>query len=378
MRKNARKFNQNILDARNEFNFRKILFMILKNLVKTPKKHIGYFIPQTFNNQNKITSTTPLLNVFQSNKKIPNLNILKEVINNQDYKDVEHAMKEFHHYVDFAIHKKFTYDQEKFQAKETCFFWLAKILVIGTENTNIIGYPYNISLYHSVDQNSKDYFSPLVWNIILNGSNYLGKDYFNHNVILYKIFNSNLLQKTKRENFLVIQSILLFFEHVLWSSQSFNLLNDDYKFLNDMYQEHFDKQKPIKPKVKLLSKQIIEEKKDNIEKIISQREKDIEKFIPKPPQFNMELIKKYENKKSPKSKKSKKSKKNKKEDEEEYFLPDVFYNFELPSINDKKIINNIKKNKNTIQIPIVKPIVLLSDKKSKKNSGIQFNILKTN
>lgn len=370
MRKEARKNKINILDARNEFNFRKILFMILKKLIKTPKKHIGYFIPQSFNNQNKLTSNTPLLNIFDG-KDIPNLNILKEVINNQDYKDVEHAMKEFHHYIDFSIHKKMIFDQQMFHAKESCFFWLAKILVIGAEHTNIIGYPYNISLYHSVDPNSKDYFSPLIWNILLNASKILGKDYFNHVVLLYKIYKSNILHKTQRENFLIIQAVLFFFEHVIWEQPFIHLLQDDYEFINDLYQKYQTKDKPP---VKLKSHKTIEQTKDNIEKLIQKREEEIKNLLPPPPDFKIQEIKKSDKPETPK-KRGRPSKKKKKKEltEEEIKIPDIFYIFHPPSRNDKKTIQQVNIEKNKPEIPIVKPVVI-DDKLFKKNSKSYTNL----
>lgn len=382
MRKNARKNNLNILNARNEFNFRKILFMILKYLVKTPKKHIGYFIPQSFNNQNKITSHTPLLNVFEG-KQIPNLNILKEVINNQDYKDVEHAMKEFHHYLELAIHKKFIFDQENFETKNACFFWLAKILVIGAENTNIIGYPYNISLYHSIDPNSKDYFSPFVWNIVLNGSKKLGQQFLKHNIALYKIFNMNILQKSKRENFLVIQSILLFFEHIIWKKPNINLLNDDYQYIDSLYIEHQNtinntntnkSSSKLKP-IKLKSSKIIEDSKDDIEKIIMQREKEIQNLLPKPPDFEIQEIKKSDKIISKKSKKKRKT-----QIDEDFELPHVFYDYNPPTQKDKDIIKKIQKHfhkLNSLQNIIVRPFSV-TEERNKNNSYSNIYVKKLN
>lgn len=383
MKKNARDMKLNILDARNEFNFRKILFMILKKILKTPKKHIGYFVPQSFNNQNKITSHTPLLNIFDD-KNIPNLNILKEVINNQDYKDVEHAMKEFHYYVDFSIHKSMTFDQEKFEAKNNCFYWLAKILVIGAENTNIIGYPYNISLYHSIDPNSKDYFSPLVWNIILNGSKKLGKDYFNHIVMLYKIFNSKVMKQTNRENFLVIQAVLLFFEHILWTPPNILLLQDDYDFLDELYQQYANiKSNNITKPPKLKSHKVIEENKDDIEKIITQRQQEIADFIPKPPDnFVFETITKSN---SPKiNKKRKRNRKGKiiyDSDDPEIQLPDIFYEFTTPTDKDFQVYKDVQSEKYKLsqQFRPIKPIPLINDKsksKSKIINSLSININK--
>lgn len=356
MKKNASRNNLNILEARNEFNFRKILYMILKKIVKTPKKHIGYFIPQCFNNQNKITSHTPLLNVFDG-KNIPNLNILKEVINNQDYKDVEHALKEFHHYVEMSIHKKFTFDQQQYESKENCFFWLAKILVVGAENTNIIGYPYNISLYHSVDPNSKDYFAPIIWNIILNGSKKLGKDYFKHLVSLYKIFNSRILQKTKRENFLIIQGILFFFEHVTWNPTNISLNQDDYMLIDTLYKK-YEQTTPTKPEIKLKSQDLIDDSKDDIEKMIERRKKEVEKLLPPPPY-------KY------KFSEIKKGKKGKKDlvirDEEEEELPEILFTYHPPSRSDTKICNYMNACKNRVTIPIYKNITIDGSKMKKMN-----------
>lgn len=382
MRKNATKTNLNLLDARNEFNFRKILFMILKKIVKSPKKHIGYFIPQCFNNQTKLTTNTPLLNIFDG-KNIPNLNILKEVINNQDYKDVEHALKELHHYIEQAIHKKFTFDQQQYVSKENCFFWLAKILVVGAENTNIIGYPYNISLYHSIDPNSKDYFAPIVWNIILNASKKIGKDYFNHTKYLYKIFNSKLLQKTKRENFLIIQAILFFFEHVVWDCTQVSLVESDYIYLDSIYKKHDTKdtsgnlgESSKIPDVKLKSKDVINESKDEIEKIIEKRKQEIQKLLPPPLQkYNFEEIKRGE---TP----TKKSKKLLREEaleklKESCKLPSVFHSFDPPSKNDTKITRSVNIDKKRINISIIKKIKINEEKTMKKNSNnTQFIITK--
>lgn len=366
MRKNATKTNLNMLDARNEYNFRKILFMILKKIVKSPKKHIGYFIPQCFNNQDKITTHTPLLNVFDG-KNIPNLNILKEVINNQDYKDVEHALKELHHYIDQAIHQKFTFDQQQYVSKENCFFWLAKVLVVGAENTNIIGYPYNISLYHSIDPNSKDYFTPIVWNIVLNASKKLGKDYFKHIVYLYKIFNSKILQISKRENFLIIQAILFFFEHVVWDCNQVSLLDEDYKYLDSIYKKH---ETSTVPEVKLKSKKIISDSKDEIEKIMEKRKEEIEKLLPPPPdKYKFQEIKKGE-------KIIKKSKKQLREEEiEKIQLPDIFYIFKPPTKNDMKIIRTVDYEKQRITIAVIKNMKINQDKK-KKSNNTQFIIHK--
>ena len=368
MKSNAKKYHLNLLDSRNSFNFRKILFTILKKIVKTPKKHIGYLIPQSFNNQNKLTSHTPLVNVFQ-NKNIPNLNILKEVINNQDYKDVEHAMKEFHHYIDYAIHKKMIFDQEKFYAKESCFFWLAKILIIGAEHTNIIGYPYNISLYHSIDPNSKDYFSPAVWHIILLGSKKLGKEFVNHNILLYKIFNSKILQKTKKENFLIIQSILFFFEHILWNHPQITLLQEDYDYLDTLYTENEQPNKPKKPKIKLKSKQIIDNQKNNIEKdidkIIALRDKEIKDIIPQPPPFNIEALTNKDVEELNYKKKKNKKKKKYDSDDEDPQLPEVFYMFAPPSAKDKKIIREMKQQRKNNNTTTIKPITINAGKKYK-------------
>lgn len=374
MRKNATKYRLNILDSRNEFNFRKILYMILKKLVKTPKKHIGYFIPQSYNNQNKITSTTPLLNIFDG-KDIPNFNILKEVINNQDYKDVETAMKFYHHYIQYAIHKKLIYDQEKYEAKNICFFWLAKILVIGSEQTNIIGYPYNISLYHSIDPNSKDYFSPLVWNILLNGSKQLGKQYFNHLVTLYKIFQSRFLHKTQRENFLIIQASLFFFENVLWEPKNINLLQEDYDCINELYVTNEKMgQKKIKNKKqpKLKPPRVIEDNKDDIEKIIQRRQQEIKDLIPNPPpEFDFETItKKDKEKEKEKKKKRKKNKRGKiiyDSDDPEIQLPDIFYQYHKPTHKDHKISQEVDKERNNNKIPKVKPIIISDAKHYKRN-----------
>ena len=366
MRKSARLQNINILEARNEFNFRKVLFMILKKLIKTPKKHIGYFIPQSFNNQNKLTSHTPLLNIFEG-KNTPNLNILKEVINNQDYKDVEQAMKEFHHYIDFAIHKKMQFDQQMFYAKETCFFWLAKILVIGAEQTNIIGYPYNISLYHSIDPSSKDYFSPLVWNILLNAAKILGRDFFNHVITLYKIFKTNILQKTKRENFLILQSVLLFFEHVLWNQPQTFLLQEDYDIIDKLYIKY--QVKPKKTKVKLKSQKIINETKDDMVKLIQKREEEVRHLLPPPPDFMIKEIKKSD---------TKKNKKNKKE-EKDLSLPDIFYIYHPPSKKDISVKNQIKKTQdiNHNHNNTTKPITISQSTKKKRNtSNMNFFITK--
>ena len=369
MRKSARLQNINILEARNEFNFRKILFMILKKLVKSPKKHIGHFIPQSFNNQNKISSNTPLLNAFQG-KDIPNLNILKEVINNQDYQDVEHAMKEFHHFIEFAIHKKMQFDQQMFDAKEKCFFWLAKILVIGAEQTNIIGYPYNISLYHSVDPNSKDYFSPLVWNILLNASKILGKDYFNHIITLYKIFNSNLLQSTKRENFLILQSSLLFFEYIPWIQTQTFLLQEDYDLLDELYNKY--QVKPKKTKVKLKSQKIIENTKDDMAKLLKKREEEVKKLIPPPSHFFIQEIKKSDKPSTPKKRGRPKKKK------EGLKLPDIFYIYHPPSKNDIKKVNEVKYNDKQKPNHKFKPISISSNKKTRNLNNTIFSIKKIN
>ena len=374
MRKQARTNNIPILSARNEFNFRKILFMILKKLIKTPKKHIGYFIPQSFNNQNKLTSHTPLLNIFDG-KDLPNLNILKEVINNQDYKDVEHAMKEFHHYIDFAIHKHMTFDKQMFYAKETCFFWLAKILVIGAEHTNIIGYPYNISLYHSVDPNSKQYFSPLVWNILLNASKILGKKYLEHTITLYKLFNSNILHKSKRENFIIIQSVLLFFEQTIWNNTSFvSIISDDYEIIDKLYLKYQYTNKPKEPKIKLKSNDDINKNKDNLEKLILKREEDLKKYLPPPSDFKIEEIKKSDKNITNKKKSKKKNKKNKDDDDEDLLLPDIFYHYHNPTKKDLKIKEHIIKERTRSTIPIVKPVTISNSKRYKKGSQINPNM----
>lgn len=379
MLKKARTSNLHILDARNSFNFRKILFMILKKLIKTPKKHLGYIIPQSFNNQNKLTSHTPLLNIFDS-KNIPNLGLLKEVINNQDYKDVEHALKEFHHHIEYSIHKKFTFNQQQLEIKETCFFWLAKILVIGAENTNIIGYPYNISLYHTIDQNSKNSFTPIIWNMLLNGSKKLGRDYFNHVIILYKIYNSNILQKIKRENFLIIQAVLFFFEHILWNAPQVNLLDDDYKNIDSIYTEYdieIQNQKiQIQKKPKLKSIEIINKNKNDIDKLIEKRKTDINDILPpKPDKYHfipmspvdVEIEKQKE---KFKKKLKKKKKRNKKEPDLDYKLPEVFYNFHNPSKNDIKVTNFINNLKNKPIIPLVKPIIVSESTKRKNMKNI--------
>ena len=367
MKKSAQKNNLNILEARNEFNFRKILFMILKKIVKTPKKHIGYFIPQCFNNQNKITSHTPLLNVFDG-KSIPNLNILKEVINNQDYKDVEHALKEFHHYVEMAIHKKFTFDQQQYESKENCFFWLAKILVVGAENTNIIGYPYNISLYHSIDPNSKDHFVPIIWNIILMGSKKLGGDYFKHIVSLYKIYNSKIIHKTQRENFLIIQGILFFFEHVVWDPRNVSLKEDDYALLDALYIKHEKTGPQVKPEIKLKSQDLIDDSKDEIEKMIEKRKKEAEKYLPPPPV-------KYKFKEVKKGKKGDLLIKDY-DSEDDKNLPDIFFEFAPPSKNDMRKMHHIKSTRKRNTIPIVKKIVVDNNKTRKTSKNTTFIVSK--
>ena len=358
MKKNARQNKLELLQARNEFNFRKVLFLLLKKIVKSPKKHIGYFIPQSFNNQHQLTAHTPLFNIFQN--EIPNLDELKGVINNQDFKDIELALKQFQHHIDISIHKKYTFDQQKFMEKENCFFWLAKILVVGAENTNIIGYPYNISLYHSVDTSASEYFIPIIWHILLNGSKLFGKEYLKHMIHLYKIYDSKMLHKTKKENFLIIQAVLLLFEHVVWNVKIYNLDDFDYTLIDAFY-EKYQTKVPEKSEVKLKSKKVLDKSQSDLEKLIKERELDIH-IPPVNPKMDIKAVKKNndvviideDDKKKPK-------------------LPSILFEFIPQSKNDIKVCNAVNDAKRIQHIPLTKNMQV-NRKYSKKTKLI--NVIK--
>jgi hypothetical protein len=195
----------NLLDIRNHPKLQNDLLFITKNLCLSPKRHISYFIPESYNNQTSGGSIdTKLMNITTGEYEM-----MKDVINNRDNKDIIIAIKEFQHHFNSIVKAKINGRGQNSNDINKSFFWLGRIFFCGCEQNYFIGYPHQISIYSTNDKKINDNFINVLWNLILNAAK-IEKQYLNNIISIYSIYEDTLLNKNEKKSFLMLHSLLYF------------------------------------------------------------------------------------------------------------------------------------------------------------------------
>ena len=268
-----------VITIRNSYKIQKIIFTITKNICKSKKKHISYFIRQTYNNQVEIKNAITLKKSLRDLFKLINV-VFKKKLKNKGCSDT---------------------------ILDEIFINLGRLISYNCLSLRTVGYPYNINLYHH-QKNNKNFkkVTDIIWNHLLNNS--IKNIYILKQIkSLKQIYEYNLLHKAEKQSFIFIQCIM----YIIYTYKSImvekydtkydniirmhydntqNALNtktqrSDYIELNDEYM----KIKKIKEKRKNeLSKQ--KNEKQNIQKLNTRVENRIDKIIQKDKVFSRKII----------------------------------------------------------------------------------------
>lgn len=199
----------NKIKIRNLFQIQNDLIFIIKNLINTRNKHISYFIKTHYNNQSsyKTIEKRYILIIFKRFKLL-----LNKLINN-----------------------KITFTQTTTDVLNEFFDVFGKLMVIDCKNPLLVDYPYHINIYHH-DKDDKHFvsISNIFWNTILSSSKFK-KSIFKQIGCIYKILDTNLIQKLEKESYIYICSTLLFI-YKLNIINHVNVSKDDFKIIKNFYE----------------------------------------------------------------------------------------------------------------------------------------------
>ncbi len=331
---------KNILNLRNISILRTDISEIVSFLHKSPKKHIRYYIPYSYDHNKLIYDS--ISDVF-TEQSMPDIEILKEVLNNRDNKEIIQALKELHFYIDLAIYNKYKYIGHEKESKDRTFYWLGRILESGCQYTNIVGYPFNINLYHQdmAGKGSSNYIY-VIWNMLLVASKY-NKVLFEQISALYEIYCLKMTKvRENKETYHILHTFLYFYERVMWDNpigmpQSPDIIaffkNIQHALNNNKRREDYIQITDVKKKKKKKKEIPIPKMKDPLDGIKLHRSE----------------------------------KKTEEEDTKE--MPDYFKIIPYISYYDSHIVNTVKKNKSFPKITDfeIKEISIMGKKKSKKD-----------
>lgn len=199
----------NKIKIRNLFQIQNDLIFIIKNLINTKNKHISYFIKQQYNNQSSYKNIEKryILIIFKRFKLL-----LNKLINN-----------------------KITFTQTTTDVLNEFFDVFGKLMVIDCKNPLLVDYPFHINIYHH-DKDDKNFISisNIFWNTILSNSKFK-KSIFKQIGCVYKILDTNLIQKLEKESYIYVCSTL-FFIYKLNIINHINVSKDDFKIIKNFYE----------------------------------------------------------------------------------------------------------------------------------------------
>ena len=194
---------RNLLELQNHIIF------IIKNMINTKNKHISYFIKPNYSNQNtyKYIDQRFILVLFKRFKLL-----LNKIINH-----------------------KITFTLTSTEVLKDFFDILGKIMVIDCENSYLIDYPFQISVYHH-EKSNKNFknISQIFWNTILSSSKF-NQNIFKQVGCIYKIFQTHNLTKLEKESYIYLTSVLFF----VYKVKDVNILKnnkDDYLVIKNFYE----------------------------------------------------------------------------------------------------------------------------------------------
>lgn len=201
--------NINKLKLANIYSIQKDLIFIIKNMINTKNKHISFFIRQHYNNQSSY------------------LNIEKRYI--------LVIFKRFKLLLNKLINNKITFTQTSIDILNEFFDSFGKLMVIDCDNPHIVDYPFHINIYHHHKDN-KDFLSisNIFWNTILKSSKF-NQNIFKQIGCIYKILDSNLIQKVDKESYIYI-CVTLFFIYKLNNIIPINNTRDDLLMIKSFYE----------------------------------------------------------------------------------------------------------------------------------------------
>ena len=211
--------NMKKIDLRNSQEYREILWKISKILSYSPKSLVNNFIPNQYLDTEKDMYDL-IGNVFDD--KIPEKKMLEYTINLNNSDDILFYINEFKK----CLNELYINKSNDINVRNNLYYWLGKIINTGSIKSILVGYPYNVSLYHKVTNNNNIEPLLIIWNLYLNLTK-KNKILFKQIVSLYKIFN-NLRTQKKNLNpnilkYLLINTSLYFTNDINWENS--NILN---------------------------------------------------------------------------------------------------------------------------------------------------------
>lgn len=199
----------NKIKIRNLFQIQNDLIFIIKNLINTRNKHISFFIKPQYNNQSSYNQLEKryILVIFKRFKLL-----LNKLINN-----------------------KITFTQTTTEVLNEFFDVFGKLMVIDCKNPHLVDYPFHSNIYHHTKEDKNFVsISNIFWNTILSSSKFK-QSIFKQVGCIYKILDTNLIQKLQKESYIYICSTL-FFIYKLNDITPLNNNKDDFLTIKSFFE----------------------------------------------------------------------------------------------------------------------------------------------
>jgi hypothetical protein len=179
-------------------------------ICKSNKKHISYFIRQTYNNQDK---------------------------DNRDINELKNIIKELKILMLHAINNKLKKRGNSDGMLDQIFERLGKIVSCFCLSLRTIAYPYNINIYHHEKSNKKfARISEYIWKILLLDKLQYNPQVTKQIISLKKIYDTKFLNKPERDTYLFIHGLLYF----LYDYKKTNVVKYDEHVYDNIIRMHYD------------------------------------------------------------------------------------------------------------------------------------------
>ena len=244
-----------VLNMRNLLKFQRDVIYIIKNIVNSKKKHISFFINQSFNNQ---------------------------LTNNRDRMEIIKIFKRFKQLLHTIINNKITYKGNTDILKVEFFNTLGQILAIDCDSIQNLYYPFNINLYHHTNSKKHSEIISIFWNIVLKSSK-INNNIMTPIISIYKLYNKKILHKLEKESFQILH-VIFYFIYKLEEIPILNVIRQDFIVIQKFYEniqsslannieridfiDIEDKNKEKNKKIKKNKKSIMKKVKENNKNII--------------------------------------------------------------------------------------------------------------